>query len=145
MFEVKVTDKGVRASLTKFQTVAVGELLKVITSLSIQLTAYVKDKKLSGQVLNVRTGTLRRSITFRVNSLPDKIEGVVGTNLIYAAIHEYGGQFRTRLGTGKNPPKVGGKPFGTMPERSFLRSSLRENSSNIVRQLNAAIGRATQQ
>jgi phage gpG-like protein len=44
-------------------------------------------RKLSGDVLNVRTNELRNSIT--VNRTPDGRE--VGTNVVYATIHEYGG------------------------------------------------------
>ena len=47
-------------------------------------------EKLSGEVLNVRTGRLRRSIVERVESSGSVVTGIVGTNVEYAAPHEYG-------------------------------------------------------
>lgn len=38
-----------------------------------------------------KTGTLRRSITFILRSSPGRLEGAVGSNLVYAAIQEFGG------------------------------------------------------
>lgn len=38
-----------------------------------------------------KTGTLRRSITFVVQESQSKVWGAVGSNLVYAAIHEFGG------------------------------------------------------
>lgn len=38
-----------------------------------------------------KTGTLRRSITFVVQEGQGKVWGAVGSNLVYAAIHEFGG------------------------------------------------------
>lgn len=38
-----------------------------------------------------KTGNLRRSITFKVGEAAGKVEGAVGSNLVYAAIHEFGG------------------------------------------------------
>lgn len=44
----------------------------------------------SGEVLNVRTGTLRRKINSRVECINSAIVGTVGIKLSYAAIHEFG-------------------------------------------------------
>jgi phage gpG-like protein len=155
MFEVKVTDKGVRATLDQFGQAAVGEISKAVATLSIQLSAYVKDKKLSGQVLRVRTGTLRRSITHRIGGNQEKIEGVVGTNLIYAGIHEFGGKTKPHVIEAKKAQALhftrNGKSVfakrvfhtgSTMPERSYLRSSLHEMAPTIKQTLNAAVGKA---
>ena len=48
-------------------------------------------KKLSGEVLNVRTGALRSSIMWTVRRRPKALIGRIGSNLVYAAIHEFGG------------------------------------------------------
>lgn len=37
-----------------------------------------------------------------------------------ARIHNEGGSFRTRLGSGKRKPKPGGKPVASMPRRHFF-------------------------
>ena len=39
-----------------------------------------------------KSGTLRRSIDHRVESSGGKVTGYVGTNVEYAAIHEFGGR-----------------------------------------------------
>jgi phage gpG-like protein len=65
-------------------------LLREITRLSVKLQAKVKDQKLTGQVLHVRTGTLRRSINRVVEDRGEVIKAQVGTNVPYAHIHEYG-------------------------------------------------------
>lgn len=62
---------------------------RAVDRLSIELQTLVKEK-LSGSVLHVRTGTLRRSINRRVVDTPVRIAAQVGTNVVYAAIHEYG-------------------------------------------------------
>ena len=66
---------------------------------AIALTGYVKESKLSGQVLRNRTGTLRRSINY---AMIGDLAARVGTNLVYAAIHEYGGQTRAHVIEAKN-------------------------------------------
>ena len=98
-------------------------------------------RKLSGEVLRVRTGRLRQSIHSTVQKMPWGFLGKVGTNVKYASIHEYGGTIVLPV---IYPVKaqalrwfVGGKPVFAMrakahairmPERSYLRSSLAELS-----------------
>lgn len=48
---------------------------------TLKLLVKVKREKLSGQVLNVRTGRLRRSITQKVIDLSNGVTGIVGTNV----------------------------------------------------------------
>lgn len=55
------------------------------------LEGYIKKNKLSGQVLKVRSGRLRSSITNRVFLSGKDLAGQVGTNVVYAKIHEIGG------------------------------------------------------
>lgn len=40
----------------------------------------------------IDTGTLRRSITFTLLNASGRVQGAVGSNLVYAAIHEFGGR-----------------------------------------------------
>jgi phage gpG-like protein len=68
------------------------ELFQAMNRVVIELARKIKEDKLSGQVLKTGpTGTLRRSITSSVNMGANTIQGQVGTNVEYAAIHEYGG------------------------------------------------------
>lgn len=120
------------------------ELRKRVEILSIVLQSHVKQNKLSGQALNRRTGTLSRSIARRVEADASSVQGIVGTNIDYAGIHEFGGKTKPHIIEAKNAAAlrftVGGKtvfakrvnhPGSKMPERSFLRSSLADLRSRI--------------
>lgn len=124
--------------------------------------------KLNGAVLNVRTGTLRRSINRKVISTNAEVRGSVGTNVKYGAVHEYGGTFqipghtatrrkyaidqsgRRLVATRRQSApelKSGFRKVqyevhkaswtvrahpATYPERSFLRSTLKEQTAQIL-------------
>lgn len=55
---------------------------------ALTLQEIVKNEKLSGNPLDVRTGTLKRSITYQV--AVDGYSARVGTNVVYARAHEFG-------------------------------------------------------
>lgn len=111
-------------------------------------------EKLGGPVLKVRTGNLRSSIN--VQGPSDSASGIyasVGTKVVYAGVHEFGGQTAPHVITPRNARvlafPLGGKtvfarrvnhPGSRMPERSFLRSSLRELAPTIRAELERAIG-----
>ncbi len=65
-------------------------LVRAVTNLSIRLSGKVVREKLSDQVLKAQSGTLRRSITQKVDVSETNISAIVGTNVAYAARHEYG-------------------------------------------------------
>jgi len=136
-------------------------LLIAMQRLAIEVQRSVKQDKLSGQVLNVRTGTLRRSINQEVTDHAKGIFAIVGTNVKYAAIHEYGfsgavevrGHMRRIRARSRVSPNTGkivkGKLSGeafvsphqrvvVMPQRSFLRSTLRDYGPRIRQQLKEA-------
>lgn len=132
-------------------------LRDTITRLTIELTRHVKEDKLSGQVLKNRTGTLRRKINYRVTETPQSIVGQVGVKLSYAAAHEYGFQgtvtVRAHLRT---VTQAFGRPIAPtetavrahsmrmhLPERSYLRSALRDQAPTIIEQLRAAVAEAS--
>jgi phage gpG-like protein len=117
-------------------------LKKAMTLAMLDLRAYVAQNKLSGQVLKVRTGTLRRSITQRVTETETSITGVVGTNVSYAAVHEYGfsglvtvKEHLRRSKSGKESVVRSYARQMNMPERSFLRSALRDKTNEIQARL----------
>lgn len=102
------------------------------------LQAHVQGEKLSGQVLNVRTGRLRASITSRVTETPTAVTGIVGTNVEYAGVHEFGfsgsqnvAAFTRRTPSGRLANVRAFTRQVSLPERSFLRSSLRDQASEI--------------
>lgn len=135
---------------------------QAVHRLAIELQSYIVRNKLSGQVLNKRTGHLQQSIQQKVDETPNEITGTVYSagDVKYAAIHEYGGTihhpggtayyFNERLGkmvflsnktaASFNFPRT--KPHDiVMPQRSFMRTSLAENEDHIVKVLTeAAVG-----
>lgn len=78
------------ARLESVQPKILQSLEKTMNRVMAKLQAKVVTDKLSGQVLRVQTGTLRRSITNEVTASSTGVTGMVGTNLEYAAYHEYG-------------------------------------------------------
>jgi phage gpG-like protein len=161
---ITVDDAKLQASLAGYSSRLITYLAVALDRFSALLQARVKEK-LSDDVLHVRTGTLRRSINRSVTAMEDGVEAVVGTNIEYAPIHEYGfhgevsvreharrittgsrvestldkiriartmrhGELgpasrRTRFVNGVSIVKAHTMQMN-MPERSFLRSALRE-------------------
>jgi phage gpG-like protein len=132
----------------------IGSVKQTITRLSMQLASRVKEQKLSGQVLNVRTGRLRRSITFSVNEQDGAVVGLVGTNVEYARPLEFGGTMDERVREHmrtikqawgkalKNPKAVQVRAHTrhvVLPERSFLRSALGEMQATIQSEIGKAV------
>lgn len=119
---------------------------RTVLRLTILLQAKVKTK-LTGQVLNVRTGRLRRSINHRIEGEGTPVvTGYVGTNVKYARPHEFG--FHGRVTVKQHlrmqvtawgrpmlePRQVTVRAHTAMrdlPERSFLRSSIIEMEPTI--------------
>jgi phage gpG-like protein len=140
-----------------FETFADGAKQRLylrIQELSLKLQRHVIEDKLSGQVLKVRTGTLRRSINRRVTMSDTSIQASVGTNVKYARIHEYGftgpEQVKAHLrkitmAFGKplkEPRTVNVRAFTrqmNLPERSFLRSALADMTGEILDGMTAAV------
>ena len=113
----------------------------------------VVTEKLSGQVLKNRSGNLRTSVHFGdITETPNGITGTVGTIREYAAAHEYGGPYQVKehlrmqtmaWGRPMTPKQVTVKEFTmNMPQRSFLRSALRETKNLIAAEYERAAKRA---
>ncbi|MDO5686756.1 MAG: HK97 gp10 family phage protein [Neisseria sp.] len=144
------------ASLQRTSPAIMREVKASIAALIIRLQRNVTDRKLSGQVLNKRSGTLARSIDQTLNADADRIIGEVGTNLFYARVHEYGYNGTANVkehlrrvtqawGKSLKQPK-----FATVraharavnfPERSFLRTALEDLRPAIEQEITAAVER----
>ncbi len=125
-------------------------------ALAAELEAKIQQK-LSGTALNARTGALARSIVTTIAESSTDISVSIAANgdVKYAAIHEFGGTIPPHQIV---PDKakalafaVGGKevfaarvnvPAVTMPERSYLRSSLAETADTIRDDLTTAVAQA---
>lgn len=122
-------------------------LVRVMTRLSIVIQRDVKEGKLTGQVLHVRTGTLRRSINRKVFDQGGGVVASVGTNVRYARAHEYGFAGDVDVRAHVRASRDGGEAIRVrahtrrvnMPERSFLRSSIDDNADMIKREVRAAV------
>lgn len=123
----------------------------------LKLQREVMQNRLSGQVLNVRTGNLRRSIHQQVTSSGGLVVGEVNTNVRYGVAHEYGfagtvnvkasmRQIRQAFGRPLKSPRYVQIRAHTrnvkLPERSFLRSALRDMKPDIEADLQKSIERA---
>ncbi len=117
----------------------------------------LSKQKVSGDVLRNRTGTLRRAINARITANEWQIIGTVGIKLTYAAAHEFGihrvvsvpahlRMMKVAWGRPVKEPRqimVGAHPMKmNLPERSFLRSSLKELRVDIVADLRASVTKA---
>lgn len=133
-----------------------GALKESIGRLTLALLVKAKEK-LSDQVLHVRTGRLRRSVTSRLDESGNTVTGVVGTNVSYAARHEYGftgtenvkqhlRMCKQAFGRPlKNPHEITVKAFSrhvNYPAHSFLRSALQELQPEVKREIESAMNRA---
>ena len=148
-----VGDRELVAKMTAMPSKVHASLLRKVTSLSLQLESKVKAA-LSGPVLKVQTGALRRSIFETVEDSPTKVVGKVASSgdVKYAGIHEFGGVIPAHDIVPSKAQALafvlGGKqifakrvhiPDVTMPERSFLRSSLGEMAPQIETGLRDAV------
>src|SRR3984885_10925502 len=117
------------------------------TELATALADLVKDNKLSGAVLNTRSGTLRDSIAASVTADSDGVLTSVGSEggVKYAAIQEYGGKTSAHeilpakgdvlafvAGDGQHFARRIEHPGSVIPERSYLRSSLEAMQDEIL-------------
>jgi phage gpG-like protein len=154
-FDVDAT--SVTAHLSNVDAVVMASVMHAVRIYTADLKNYVQEKKLQGQVLRHVTGKLSASIDFDFPVESEQtIQGRVFSNdtVKYAAIHEFGGVIPAHDVYPKDPDGVlafmwGGEqrffkhvhiPDVTMPERSFLRSSLSENAARYERGImNAAI------
>lgn len=125
-----------------------GALKRGIGRAVLTLLRYVKASKLSDQVLRVRTGRLRRSITERVEESGSRVSGIVGTNVEYARVHEYGFKGTVSVREHLRKTKAGSTTVRahtrkvSLPERSFLRSSLRDLQPQIREEIERSLNRA---
>lgn len=161
---VNVSIEGDKALIARFKEMpaAVNQALYVKAfTLALKLEAYIKTNKLNGQVLNRITGALSRSIHNVVDRSVNSVIGRVFSSgdVKYAAIHEYGGTTAPHIiepkkasvlaftggGGGMVFARRVNHPGSKMPERSFMRSSLSDMSTEISLGLKEAAIKAVQQ
>lgn len=152
-FDIEITNRVEQRLTTSVDSLRAAVIRKA-HALALELEAYVKTRKLSGQVLHVRTGDLRRSIQSKVTVDGPRVEGSVFSDgsVPYADIHEFGGRTGPHdiipvkaqalhfMMHGKEVfAKIVHHPGSKMPERSYLRSSLEEMAPRIESEMAAVL------
>ena len=150
------TIHGGEQVIARFEKIGAGvreRMIAVMQTAASSIQQQVVQNKLSGQVLKVRTGDLRRSITaITREGSASSISAVVGAgaNVPYAAIHEYGGTVNVpahmrmltmvfgRVIATPHPIQVRAHS-ATYPERSFLRTSLRDKAPEEIQHIRDAM------
>jgi len=135
MFNIKIdVDKNDLMQLQKFPAEFKKGLLKGVRDSMFFVEAAVKTRFGRPGELGVRTGNLRRSIQSGMKGMTDSIVGWIGSNVVYAKIHELGGVIRPRTkkylrfqieGQWKTVKEV------IIPARPFLEPSINENIEKI--------------
>lgn len=143
---VEIDPRQALGKMSRLDFASRDNVRKEVRSLTDDLQQLVV-RKLSGEVLNVRSGALRASIKSEI--IDNGYTGrVFSSGVPYAAIHEYGGIIDH---PGSNLLQVFRAPDGKMvftmftrphqipiPERSYMRSSLNEMRDEIVARLTQA-------
>jgi phage gpG-like protein len=148
MFALEVDGlEETRAQLDGYPAALQAALSAKATELAAALADLVKNDKLSGAVLNARSGALSDSITANVTAEGDDILASVGSegDVKYAAIQEHGGKTSAHeilpakgdvlafiSGDGQHFARRVEHPGSVIPERSYLRSSLDDMKDEIV-------------
>jgi phage gpG-like protein len=138
------------ARLAAMPRILAANLAQAVERLSRALREDV-ERNLSGAVLQQRSGQLASSIEVAVEQSGVSVTATLGTDVPYAAIHEYGGLIPARELLPRSAralafPWQGRQrffkrvslPAVEMPERSFLRSALEEAEPEIRAALTAA-------
>ena len=144
MFSITLKgDTELIAAFDDLPIAAQAALSAKVAEQTMNLATYIISQKLSGQVLQRRSGALSNSIFVEGSAEGAKVTGYVkqSGDVKYGRIHEYGfsgsetvkAHMRTVLFGREVAPYL--VPSFTrqmnMPERSFMRSSLRENAAEI--------------
>lgn len=159
-----VGDKEVITQLKAMPAAVTRELTKEAMLQGSKLRNHIIVNKLSGQALNKRSGRLQQSIQFDVETNPGV--SVLGKafssgDVKYAGIHEFGGIIQHPGGTpyfisdllggkaffvrksamfAEHLPKTKAHPI-KIPARSFMRSSLKDRTPEIVKGFTMAVMR----
>lgn len=151
---VLIGDRELMARIDRMSPEVRVMLRRKVRALAIRLKTRIQKTKLSGQLLNVVTGALRRSITDKVREDIHSVTGEVFSagDVKYAAIHEFGGKTKAHVIEPRKAEAlafmVGNKqvfarrvnhPGSVIREKAFMRGTLAEMSSTIVREMKEAV------
>lgn len=148
MIQITVNSDRIEARLKDMPVRVERSLLRVISAAALDLQRYIMKDKLEGQVLHHVSGNLQRSLL----AIPAAVEGksIVGRVVVdraawYGRLHEYGGTFQVRAHVRRTVSGKGGQVAAhsiRFPERSFMRSGLKDKASDISARIRAAVAEA---
>ncbi len=139
-----------------------GELLKAVQASARRIDKAAK-LNLSNKSLKVRSGTLRSSVRVEIDRA--RLEGTVGTNVVYAKIHEYGGttkphrieprnakalrfatamSIKTKKATRYAFAQYVNHPGSRIPARPWLRPAYESERDAIINEFQQALQRTLQ-
>lgn len=148
-----VGDDVVLAWLRAAPDAVASGIASAITRLGIDLQRHIQDDELSGQLLAIRSGSLKSSIDLQIDQGGDGISVTVYSESRYAAAHEYGfaGTVDVKASL-RRITEAFGRPISEkavsvrahprrmeLPERSFMRSALEDMDPAIRDQVEAAL------
>lgn len=154
-----IGDKALVARIRGAGAVVKAEIDQTVQKLGFALQARVQTQKLTGQVLRVRTGRLRSSISqsaadtrSRFVSTDTTAIAYVGTNVSYGAMWEHGFSRKVGAGARGGPRTLSGKALDSyirrhppgvraVAARPFLEPALFEMRAQIQTELGAALKR----
>ena len=132
-------------------------IIQKLQAAASHVSKYIKDEKLSGQVLKARSGRLRASIYGRVYDSRSQVTMQIGSrgDVPYAAIQEYGGETSAHIIAARRTRMLsfiwGGRrvyfrqvshPGSVIKEASYLRSGLDDQEATVRAEVAAAVWEA---
>ena len=147
---------AVLAWLRSTPDMAASGLARAITKLGIDLQRKIQEDELTGQILAVRSGSLKSSIDLQIDESGEGISATVSSESEYAHAHEYGFAGTVDIkATLRRITEVFGRPISgktinvrsyrrqmEIPERSFMRSALEDMDPAIRDEVEAALHEA---
>ena len=148
-----IGDKSLIERLGRVAPAMKKEVDATVMKLGFELQARVQTQKLTGQVLHVRTGRLKSSITQRFESTAEMATSIVGTNVSYGVMWEKGIAAHDVVPVKAKALRfeIGGQIFfrkkvhiPAQAARPFLEPALQEMRPQIVDELQKALIRGAQ-
>lgn len=157
MIDAKVDASALRTRLNAVPSDVISGLRARLEIEVGSLTNYVKEQKLSGQVLKNRTGNLRNAVFYTMEDRGAELVGTVDVSMpaaVYGTAHEFGAHIPERVPVTARVLhwRTGGKDIFAMraaafdlPARPFMRPSLEENRDKITASLQESINEKVSQ
>lgn len=147
MATITITKNGLHDMAVAFEQAhsALGDAVqRGLTTALVKVANYAVANKLTGQVLNQRTGRLISSVqsSVRVSGSGTRVTGRIGS-VFYGRVHEFGATIEVN-----SPVNLGGDigwrylKTVTLPPRPWLGPSLDENKDQIAADIKGAIREA---